>query len=153
MRGFAIALTALVLFPLAANAEAWDVHLDDQRNGLVLLGMPDEPENDTDLWILCRKDGRFDVGAGANDGIGKGKGEHVSATFAAGGKTAVLHGVSRESVNFQMTGGTELVTTIARDDALFAVLAAGKPIKMGRTTFAAPGAALSKFLAGCPAKK
>ena len=153
------AIAALVLWPVCASAESWNLNKGDARGGTVLSAMPDEPENDTDLWLMCRKDGRFDVGVGANSTLGKGTGDAVTATLSSGGKTAALKGVSKNSINFEMTGGTELTATVSKDDPLFAVLAAGKPIKLtssGKSrTFGSGNAPklLDKFLASCKAGK
>lgn len=156
MRGIGLAALALVLASSAASAgEVWSLHPDERRGGLVLSAMPGESESDTDLWIACRKDGRMEVGAGANGEIGTGKGEKVSVTFSSGDKTAKLSGASRESANFQMTGGTELFTAIKRDDPLFEVLSTGKPLKLNGAVVGTQGLRekLAKFLARCPAKQ
>ncbi len=158
-RFVATAIAAMSLWPICAFAESWNLNIGDARGGNVLWAMPDEPERDTDLWLMCRKDGRFAVGVGANSTLGKGKGEVISATLSSGGKTAILKGTSKNSINFEMTGGAELTTVVSKDDPLFAVLTTGKPIKLnsgGKTEMFGAGDApklLGKFLAGCKAGK
>ena len=155
------AMAAIVLVPVAAwSAENWSVDKEDQReNRMVLSGMPDQEEVDTDVWLACRKDGRFDIGLGANDSIGEGKGEAVSVTLTSGGKTATVKGTSHNSDNFEMTGGTELIGVVAKSDPLFAVLSAGPTVKTksGKTTGSFDTKGLQKklpaFLASCVAKK
>ncbi|HEY5338865.1 MAG TPA: hypothetical protein VIJ85_11715 [Rhizomicrobium sp.] len=156
MKQFAFAAVAvLALWPGCASAESWNLNMGDARGGNVLSAMPDEPESDTDLWLMCRKDGRFSVGVGANSTLGKGKDEAVSATLSSADKIAVLKGVSRKSINFEMTGGNELATIVSKDDPLFVVIATGKPIKMSSTsktmTFDSGDAPklLGKFIASC----
>jgi hypothetical protein len=155
-RLFFVSIAALTFWPASSFAgEVWSLYRDDQRGGPVLSGMLGESESDTDLWIACRKDGRLEVGAGANSEIGTGKGEKVSVTFSSANKTAKLTGVSRESANFQMTGGTELFTVLKRDDPLFAVLRTGKPLKLNGAEIGTEElpAKLAHFLALCPVKK
>ncbi|HEX4533752.1 MAG TPA: hypothetical protein VH000_05935 [Rhizomicrobium sp.] len=157
------ALAAAILVPLPAMATVKVNWSTDKDNGLqVLYGQPDEEETDQVLSATCRKDGRIDLHLGAYDDVGEGKGEAVSVTLSSGGKSAVLNGKSQNSENFEMTGGTELFTTVGRDDALFAVLATGKPITATGVgspkkpdTWGATGLQKSAaaFLAACSAKK
>jgi hypothetical protein len=160
MKRFVVtAVSVLALWPVCASAESWNLNMGDARGGNVLSAMPDEPESDTDLWLMCRKDGRFGVGIGANSTLGKGNGDAVTATLSSAGKTAVLKGASKNSINFEMTGGAELVTVVSKDDPLFAVLATGKPIKLtsGSKTETFGGGdgpkLLGRFLASCKAAK
>ena len=121
-------LVALLLWPAAAHAEdvVWSVSKNKGR--AFLGGMPDVPEVDYELWAHCRRDGKIDVGAGAEAHVGKARGEAVTLKLVSAGKTATLTGVSRLSENSEMTGGIELRATVSRDHPLFEVLATGKPI-------------------------
>jgi hypothetical protein len=158
------ALAAAVLLPLPAMAAPvkvnWSVDKDD-KGMATLSGLPDEEESDLVLWAACRKDGKMDIGVGAYDEVGQGKGEAVTVTLASGGKTVTLKGKSQNSANAEMTGGTELQTTITRDGPLFALLATGKPITatgVGNPpkpdTWSATGLpkAATAFLVACPKK-
>ena len=107
------------MLPLALGIES---------SGMAYVGPPKESEVDNEFWAHCRADGAIDVGMGAEAKVGKGKGEKVKLTFTSGGQSATVTGVSRESVNVEMTGGIELRGTVKRDDKLFAVLATGQPI-------------------------
>jgi hypothetical protein len=118
---------AIALVPATASADiVWQ--LVKKQGQPLLRGAPDVSESDTQFWAQCRAGGTIDIGAGADSGVGEGKGEKVTLTLKSGGIDAKLTGVSRNSANFQMTGGTELRATIKRDDAVFKVLAADKPI-------------------------
>jgi hypothetical protein len=118
----------LLLAPAAAHAAdvAWTV---SKKGGRAYLGgMPNEPEVDYEFWAHCRRDGKIEVGAGAEAHVGKGRGEPVTLKLASAGMTATLTGVSRESENVEMTGGIELRAVVPRVHPLFKVLASGKPI-------------------------
>jgi hypothetical protein len=121
-----------------------------------LLAHSTESESDRTFWALCRGPGAIELRIGADDFVGKGKGEPVSLTFASGGRRATLRGISKNSDDFQMTGGTELVTEVTRDDPVFAVLLTGKPVTITGSVkkpimldgkSAKP--AVAKFLAAC----
>lgn len=158
------ALAAAVLLPLSAQAAPVKVNwsLDKTDKGMATLsGLPDEEESDLVLWTTCRADGKIDIGVGAYDEVGQGKGEAVTVTLASGGKSVTLKGKSRDSANAEMTGGTELQTIVTRDDALFTVLATGKPITATGVgdppkpeTWGVTGLtkAAAAFLAACPKK-
>ena len=149
---FLIGLAVLSL-PGAASADVvWRFTKEQGRP--YLQGMSSESESDTEFWARCRADGKIDVGLGADSIVGKGEGEKVSLTLESAGIKATLNGVSRNSVNVEMTGGTELRTTISRDDAVFKVLAADKPIAVSGAIKAAwpvkgLKAKVAAFLAAC----
>jgi hypothetical protein len=94
----------------------------------VLLAHSTESESDRAFWALCRGPGAIELRIGADDYVGKGEGEPVSLTFAGGGRSATLRGVSKKSDDFQITGGSELVTEVTTDDPVFAMLLTGKPL-------------------------
>ncbi len=119
---------AAALVPAAASAEvAWK--LTSKNAGAYLFAMPTEPESDTLFWALCGKGGSIELGIGGDADVGKGEGEAVKVTLKSGTSTATVVGQSRKSANFQMTGTSELRTKVARDHAVFKVLAAGQPIR------------------------
>ena len=127
MRLVALTLAAALAWPCGAWAEVeWTLGKDKGR--AFLNGMVDESEVDYEFWARCRADGGIDVGMGAESHVGRGKGEKVELTLTSGGQTAKVAGVSRDSVNSEMTGGIELQARVKRDDKLFAVLATGQPI-------------------------
>ena len=127
MRLVALTLVAALAWPSAAAAEVkWS--LGKEKGKPFLYGMENEAEVDYELWAHCRADGDIDVGMGAESHVGKGKGEKVELTLTSAGQSAKVAGVSRDSVNAEMTGGIELRGKVKRDDRLFAVLATGQPI-------------------------
>ena len=127
MRLVALTLVAALAWPSAAAAEVkWS--LGKEKGKPFLYGMENEAEVDYELWAHCRADGDIDVGMGAESHVGKGKGEKVELTLTSAGQSAKVAGVSRDSVNAEMTGGIELQGKVKRDDRLFAVLATGQPI-------------------------
>jgi len=89
-----------------------------------------ESESDASLRALCRNSQSIALRVGAAEAVGKGKGEKVTLRFESQGKVATLKGVSRESEDTNMTGGTELVTEVADDAPVFAVLQTGKAVKL-----------------------
>jgi len=118
---------AMALAPAEASAEiAWQ--LSKKGGRAHLQGMPTVSESDTEFWARCRPDGMIDIGVGADSNVGTGKGEAVTLVLKSGGVTAKLAGTSRNSANFQMTAGTELRTTVSRNDTVFKVLSSGKPV-------------------------
>jgi len=127
--GIALALT-LMLWPAAASASevVWTMSKRDGRP--FLYGMLNESEVDYEFWAHCRADGSIDVGAAAESHVGKGGGEAVTLKLARPLKSTTLTGVSRQSKNFEMTGGIELQARVSRDHPVFAVLAAGNKINV-----------------------
>jgi hypothetical protein len=126
-RFLAIALAAAVAWPCTAAAEVeWTLRKEKGRP--FLQGMQNESEVDFEFWAHCRTDGNIDIGMGAESHVGKGKGEKVELTLTSAGQTANVAGVSRHSVNSEMTGGIELRGRVTRDNPLFLVLATGQPI-------------------------
>ena len=127
MRLVALTIIAAVACSSATAAEVeWTLRKEKGR--AFLQGMQNESEVDFEFWAHCRTDGDIDIGMAAESHVGKGKGEKVELTLASGGQTAKVAGVSRNSVNSEMTGGIELRGKVKRDDKLFAVLASGQPI-------------------------
>ena len=127
MRLVALTVVAALAWPCAAMAEVkWS--LGKEKGRAFLNGMENESEVDYEFWARCRTDGDIDVGMGAESHVGKGKGEKVELTLTSAGQTAKVAGISRDSVNSEMTGGIELQGKVKRDDKLFAVLATGQPI-------------------------
>ena len=95
-----------------------------------------ETESDASLRAFCTPGNRVILrfGAPASPGfMGEGGGEALSVTLESAGKTAPATGVSKQSVDSELTGGVELVTDISLDDPLFEVLSTGKPVTMVKT--------------------
>ena len=120
----------LVAFGPAAAAAEVQWTLSKKQGRAYLQGMPDEPEVDLEFWAHCRADGTIEIGMAAESQVGKGKGEPVALTLTSGKASAKVTGRSRESANVEMTGGVELRATVSRGDPLFAVLAAGAPVRV-----------------------
>jgi hypothetical protein len=123
-------VTALMLWPVAASAAEVVWTLSKKNGRAYLTGMLNESEVDHEFWAHCRADGAIDVGAAAESHVGKGGGEAVTLKLARALKSATLTGVSRQSDNFQMTGGVELRATVSREHPVFAVLSAGSRIQV-----------------------
>src|SRR5262245_41610681 len=122
MRLVALVIVGALIWPAAAAAEV-EWALRKEKGRAFLQGMQNVSEVDYEFWAHCRADGDIDVGMGAESHIGKGKGEKVELTLASAGVSARVAGVSRDSVNAEMTGGIELQARVTRDHHLFAVLA------------------------------
>jgi hypothetical protein len=131
VRLVALTVVAALAWPSAAAAEVqWSLGKENGKGRPFLSGMHNEPEVDYQFWARCRADKDIDVGMGAESHVGKGKGEKVELTLVSAGQSAKVVGVSRLSVNTEMTGGIELQGKVKRDDKLFAVLATGQPISV-----------------------
>lgn len=127
MRVIALTVVAALAWPCVAMAEVqWTLRKEKGR--AFLQAMENESEVDFEFWAHCRPDGDIDIGMGAESHVGKGKGEKVELTLTSAGQSARVAGISRDSVNSEMTGGIELRGKVKRDDKLFAVLATGQPI-------------------------
>ena len=125
------AVVGSLTWPCAAAAEVkWELGKENGKGRPFLYGMHNMSEVDYEFWARCRADKDIDVGMGAESHVGKGKGEKVELTLASAGQSAKVVGVSRLSVNTEMTGGIELQGKVKRDDKLFAVLATGQPISV-----------------------
>src|SRR5262245_45154923 len=84
-----------------------------------LFAQSDETESDHSLFAVCPIRGIVELYVGANEQVGKGQGEAVRLRVESAGKSATLSGVSRNSYNSEMTGGTELVTRVETNDEFF----------------------------------
>ena len=150
--------SGVLLWPAAASAEVvWTLTKKDGRS--YLEGFSSETEADSEFWAHCQADGSIQIGVGADSHVGKGKGEAVRLTLVSGGVAAKLAGVSKESINVEMTSGMELRAKIARTDPVFAVFATGKPIAVSgslerRATWKVKGlkAKAEAFLKACGPK-
>jgi hypothetical protein len=149
--------TAAVLLGMISPAHAGTDELDwTARNAFYLEARVKAEESDASLRLLCKSPEIIEVRIGAEEMVGKGKGEEVALKLKSGGKQAELSGVSEPSEDSGMTGGTELVTRLVPDDPLFAVLRAGKDVAVTGggsrgATWSAKGmkAAVDKFLGKC----
>ena len=145
----------MLLWPVAANAADVVWTLSKKNGRAYLSGMPDESEVDNEFWAHCRADGAIEVGAAAESHVGKGGGEAVTLKLASGLKSTTLTGVSRQSENFEMTGGVELRAIVSRNHPLFAVLSSGKTVTVSgpikRLTWPVKGlkAKTADFLKAC----
>lgn len=122
---------ALVLAALAlpASASAEEYFTNAGTAGLFEI-RPDETESDALLRAACVAHGSVDVRFGAYFGVGGGKLEPVSVKLTAGKKTAELKGVSVESQDAEMTGGTELLTSVPGGSAALSILSQGGPVSV-----------------------
>jgi hypothetical protein len=153
MKPVAIAL-AIAAFTIPSHAETYSA---GEVNALAFEIRSDETESDTLLRAACIWGGRIDIRFGATYGIGKGRREAVSAKISAGKTAAKLKGVSVDSPDSELTGGTELLTSLPFDDPAFAILTQSGPvtieaagIKADRFTLGPEATtALKAFLAKC----
>jgi hypothetical protein len=88
--------------------------------------MPNESEVDRTLEAICLGAGRIELRIGAELQVGKGAFDPVSVKVVAGKTTATLTGVSVKSPNFEMTGGSELLTVVEANDGALALLSKGR---------------------------
>ena len=149
-------LAALALAALPAQAAAPAVSWSYIAETRELIGSTGEDEGDTDFRATCKAGGKAELGIGAVDGIGSGGGEAVSVTLANADGTLTVHiaGVSKHSLNSEMTGGVELVAAADKTHAVFTLLAAPGPIKVSgplTTQWPATGraAATKAFMKAC----
>lgn len=150
----ASACAALLMCAAApARAETYRATVSS-RTGLVIRS--NEPESDALLRAKCASGGKVALRFGGDLQFGDGEGGAVEARLVSGRRTQTLRGVSRWSEDSEMTGGTELVATLAPSDAALGLLAAGGAIKVsgGRTRSAitldaATAARLRNYLQSC----
>lgn len=148
--------TALV-FAVSSPAFAANVEWTSVKKPLELLGMPaGEEEVDDLLRLTCLKGGTVQVGVGAYNSLGKGKGEPLSVTLASGSSSVTLKGKSVPSKNVEMTGASELRADLAAAEfeALKTVLTDGTPIRVSgamKDVWSVKGlkALAQAFAAGC----
>jgi hypothetical protein len=128
MRAIVVTIGTLLVAGLANPARAeikWSV-----LTRPYLLARTTGPEGDATLRAICRNPNAIEVRIGAEENVGKGNGEPVTLRFSGNGTAVSIKGVSRRSEDYQMTGGTELVTELQADDAFFKLLTSGQPVKV-----------------------
>lgn len=154
MRPFVLWLALIAVWPTASNAEIdWRM---SARPPASLEGRSTESESDASFRAVCRNKRTVEVRVGAEEQVGKGRGELVKLQFASSGRSAIIQGVSKKSADFEMTGGTELVANVTPNHPVFAVLMTGKPVSLSgsvarRATWTSNNmrAAVEKFLRAC----
>ncbi len=116
-----ISAALLLTLPVAAAAAktSWSV-----ANMPFLEARSSEPESDADLRAFCF-DGLVAIRIGGSIGVGKGGGEPVSVKIEGEGKSARVQGVSMNTPDSEMTGGTELVTDLRLDSPAAEILFSG----------------------------
>jgi len=87
-----------------------------------LIGSTGEDEGDTDFRATCKGAGNAELGIGAAEGVGTGAGEAVSLTLRSAARTMLIAGHSKQSPNFQMTAGVELVADVDKSNVVFQLL-------------------------------
>ncbi len=143
----------------AAKTFQWSVDkLDDE---LTLSGMLGTAEDEPDYLfrLTCKADRTMEMGVGADVSVGRGAGERVVLTGKSGSADFKVEGVSRNSKNFEMTGGTELVKAVTLDEPLIKALAQPNlavAVSGGKRRFTLPGrgfaAKLAAFGKSCGAR-
>ena len=118
---FLLATLAAAAFAFPALAKAEEYTVNDGTAGLFEI-RPDETESDALLRAACFAHGFVDLRFGAYFGVGDGKLEPVTVKLSAGKMTAGLKGVSVESPDAEMTGGTELLTSVSGASAALSIL-------------------------------
>ncbi len=119
------AVVAASLLFIGTPASAAD-HIVTTAKKAAIEIMPNESEVDRILEAICLGAGRIELRIGAELQLGKGAFDPVSVKVVAGKTTATLTGVSVKSPNFEMTGGSELLTVVEANDAALALLSKGR---------------------------
>ena len=139
----ALAAATLLFVATPASAYSW-LYVAETKE---LMGSTGEEEGDTDFRATCKPGGKAEIGIGAAEGIGKGEGDPVSVTLAAGAKSLTVQGKSGKSPNFEMTAGVELQTIVDGKHEIFALLGEKGAIKVSgpiTTSWPPPGARLRR---------
>jgi hypothetical protein len=126
MKSLSIGLAASILMLQCLGHTAEFVPAFGTANTIEIRS--DESESDTILRATCVAGDRVDIRLGATFQIGRGKLEPITVSLTAGSRTAVLKGISVESPDIEMTGGTELLTTIPGNHMVFNILAQSSSI-------------------------
>ena len=104
----------------------WDIETD--RNSFTLTLRHKDPKAPLPFLAACEDRGDLKLTIGAPlDRVTK-AGEPVTVTLEAGGKTASVSGAARFNT---FTKAMELALETNADNPLFAVLATGKPVRIG----------------------
>ena len=119
------ALVAASLLIVGAPASAAD-HIVTTGKKAAIEIMPNESEVDRALEAICLGAGRIELRIGAELQVGRGAFDPVSVKVVSGKTTATLTGVSVKSPNFEMTGGSELLTVVEANDGALALLSKGR---------------------------
>lgn len=93
-----------------------------------LEGRYDEAESDAIFRAICLRPGVVKIRLGADHYVGSGSGERVNLTLQSAGMSASISGISQNSLDFEMTGASELVATISTVDPIFSILTTGKQV-------------------------
>jgi len=121
--GSAVALASLLLTGTAASAAD---HIVTAGTKASIEIMPNESEVDRTLEAICLGAGRVELRIGAELQIGKGTFDPVTVKVSSGKASAALTGASVKSPNFEMTGGSELLTVVEANHRALALLAEDK---------------------------
>lgn len=90
----------------------------------------DQPETDSLLYAVCVTPAMFEVLIGDELKFGSGDHEPVSATLSDGTLSTKVDGVSVRSPDYEMTGGTMLLTTLEPKGRAWRILTSGKKIEI-----------------------
>ncbi|WP_333823979.1 hypothetical protein [Pinisolibacter sp.] len=119
------AIVAASLLIVCTPASAADHVVTTAKKAAIEI-MPNESEVDRTLEEICLGGGRIELRIGAELQLGQGAFDRVSVTVVSGKATATLTGVSVKSPNFEMTGGSELLTVVEANDGALALLSKGR---------------------------
>ena len=121
---------ALAFVPNTAFAYSW-MYISQEKE---LVGTTGEEEGDTDFRASCKANQHAEIGIGAEEDVGTGKGEAVSVTLKTGERTLRIEGTSHNSPNFEMTAGVELQTAVDGRHEIFQLLTEPGTIKVTGAT-------------------
>lgn len=118
---------SLLVVGQGAQAEEYSAHTG-QSIALEVRHTDPETESDALINATCIASNMIDIRIGGEFGFGKGEGEPTKLTLAAGTLSARIKGVSVESPDREMTGGSMLLTSVEPNGKTMKILTSGKPI-------------------------
>jgi hypothetical protein len=159
LKMIALAACASLILPCSAIAANFRWTVNTIAGKKQLIGMehiPGDDGIDSLFRITCAAGGKIELGIGANVSVGKGKNEPVALTAVSGSTVVKVEGRSKESMNVEMTGTSELVKETGWDDPVLQLLMQSTPVAfrgVGVRRFIVPttgfNAQLERFKRSC----